>query len=117
MDDSVLFATIGELSARLRKREFSAVELTRAFSDRLEKLGPRYTALALLLRESAVRQAIPSDVRPVVDSALSRLHQDGSALVKRHATSGTTAESLNLQAERAELLVRSPLRGHSHATR
>jgi aspartyl-tRNA(Asn)/glutamyl-tRNA(Gln) amidotransferase subunit A len=57
MDDSVFFATITELNDRLRKREFSAVELARAFCDRLEKLGPRYNALALLLRESAVAQA------------------------------------------------------------
>jgi aspartyl-tRNA(Asn)/glutamyl-tRNA(Gln) amidotransferase subunit A len=57
MDDSIYFATITELSARLRKREFSAVELARAFIDRLEKLGPRYNAVALILRESAVRQA------------------------------------------------------------
>ena len=57
MDDSIFFATITELSARLRKREFSAVELARAFCDRLEKTGPRYNAVALILRESAVRQA------------------------------------------------------------
>jgi aspartyl-tRNA(Asn)/glutamyl-tRNA(Gln) amidotransferase subunit A len=61
MDDSVFFATVAELGARLRKREFSALELTRAFCDRLEKLGPRYNALALLLRESAVRQAKDAD--------------------------------------------------------
>jgi aspartyl-tRNA(Asn)/glutamyl-tRNA(Gln) amidotransferase subunit A len=57
MDDSVFFASIAELNQRLRKREFSAVELARAFCDRLEKLGPRYNALALSLRESAVAQA------------------------------------------------------------
>ena len=55
--DDVFFATIGELNAKLRAREFSGVELTRAFSDRLEKLGPRYNALALSLRSDALRQA------------------------------------------------------------
>ncbi len=55
--DDVFFATIGELRARLVAREFSAVELARAFCDRLEKLGPRYNALALLLREPAMAQA------------------------------------------------------------
>ena len=44
-------------SARLRAKEFSCVELTRAFCDRLERLGPRYNALALSLREQAIRQA------------------------------------------------------------
>jgi len=53
----VFFNTIGELSARLRAKEFSCVELTRAFCDRLERTGPRYNALALSLREEALRQA------------------------------------------------------------
>jgi aspartyl-tRNA(Asn)/glutamyl-tRNA(Gln) amidotransferase subunit A len=51
------FASIGEVSARLRAKEFSAVELTRAFCDRLERFGPRYNALSLSLREQAIRQA------------------------------------------------------------
>ena len=57
MDESVFFLTINELNAKLRAREFSTVELTRAFCDRMEKLGPRYNALALLLRDSAIRRA------------------------------------------------------------
>jgi aspartyl-tRNA(Asn)/glutamyl-tRNA(Gln) amidotransferase subunit A len=56
-DDDVFFATIGELSARLKAKEFSAVELTRAFAARLEKLGPRYNALALSLSEDAIKKA------------------------------------------------------------
>ncbi|MCX6620305.1 MAG: amidase [Acidobacteria bacterium] len=55
--DDIFFASAGELNAGLRARNFSAVELTRAFSDRLERIGPRYNALALSLRESALRQA------------------------------------------------------------
>ncbi len=55
--DDVFFATIGELNARLKAKEFSSAELTRAFLDRLEKLGPRYNALALSLREAALRKA------------------------------------------------------------
>ncbi len=55
--EDIFFATIGEFTAKLRAREFSCVELTRAFCDRLEKLGPRYNALALSLREDAMRQA------------------------------------------------------------
>lgn len=56
-DDSLFFAPVSELVAGLRKREFSALELTKAFSDRLEKFGPRYNALALSLREQAIRKA------------------------------------------------------------
>jgi aspartyl-tRNA(Asn)/glutamyl-tRNA(Gln) amidotransferase subunit A len=59
--DDVFFATIGELNARLRKREFSAVELTRAYCDRLEQIGPRYNALALGLRTQALRKAKDAD--------------------------------------------------------
>src|SRR5512141_828711 len=63
--DDIFFASIGELSARLRAREFSATEMTRAFSDRLERLGPRYSALALSLRDVAMRRAkdIDDDLR------------------------------------------------------
>jgi len=55
--DDVFFASVTELTQRLRAKEFSAVELTRAFCDRLEKFGPRYNALALSLREQAIRKA------------------------------------------------------------
>ncbi len=55
--NDVFFSTIPELNARLRDREFTAVELTRAFADRLEKIGPRFNALALPLRELALRKA------------------------------------------------------------
>ena len=57
IDDDIFFSTITDLNRRLRAREFSAVELTRACCDRLEKLGPRYNALALSLRPSALRTA------------------------------------------------------------
>jgi len=56
-NDDVFFATASELNAKLRAKEFSARELTRAFVDRLEKLGPRYNALSLSLREEAIRRA------------------------------------------------------------
>jgi len=57
VSEHLFFAGIAELGAKLRAREFSAVELTRVFCDRLEKLGPRYNALALSLREQAIAQA------------------------------------------------------------
>jgi aspartyl-tRNA(Asn)/glutamyl-tRNA(Gln) amidotransferase subunit A len=55
--DDLFFATIPELNARLTSREISAEELTRAFSDRLQQYGPRYNALALLLRQESLRKA------------------------------------------------------------
>ena len=43
------FATLSQLNAALKAKEFSAVDLARAFSERLQQLGPRYNALALPL--------------------------------------------------------------------
>jgi aspartyl-tRNA(Asn)/glutamyl-tRNA(Gln) amidotransferase subunit A len=53
----IFFATLSELSAKLKSREVSVLELTRAFTERLEKIGPRYNALALPLTEQALRRA------------------------------------------------------------
>ena len=53
----IFFATLPELNAALKAEEFSAVDLARAFSERLEQLGPRYNALALPLPQEALRQA------------------------------------------------------------
>ena len=57
MTDDVFFAPVSELNTRLRKKEFSTVELVRAFAQRLETLGPRYNALALPLTKSALKRA------------------------------------------------------------
>jgi aspartyl-tRNA(Asn)/glutamyl-tRNA(Gln) amidotransferase subunit A len=55
--DDIFFATITELNAKLKAREFSPVELVRAFAQRLEQLGPRYNALALPLTGPAIKRA------------------------------------------------------------
>lgn len=55
--DDIFFAGITELNQKLTKGEFSAVELARAFCDRLESIGPHYNALALSLRKDALRDA------------------------------------------------------------
>ena len=57
MTEADFFSPISELNARLKKREFTAVELVRDFGERLEKLGPRYNALALPLTEVALKRA------------------------------------------------------------
>jgi aspartyl-tRNA(Asn)/glutamyl-tRNA(Gln) amidotransferase subunit A len=57
----VFFSTIPELNARLRSKEISCVELTRAFANRLQQLGPKYNALALLLTQQAIRKAEETD--------------------------------------------------------
>src|SRR5882724_11021515 len=57
MADELVFATIGELNAKLKKREISAVELTSAYLDRLERLGPAHNALAHSFRKPALKKA------------------------------------------------------------
>jgi aspartyl-tRNA(Asn)/glutamyl-tRNA(Gln) amidotransferase subunit A len=57
MTDEVFFATISDLNARLKKREFSSEELVKAFGARLEALGPRYNALAHPLTTVALKRA------------------------------------------------------------
>lgn len=61
LPEDVFFSTATEIHARWKKGEFSAVELSRVFSDRLESLGPRFNALALSLREDAARRAAEID--------------------------------------------------------
>lgn len=53
----LFFATIPELNALLTQKEISAEDLARAFSERLQRLGPRYNALALPLPQEAIRKA------------------------------------------------------------
>ena len=57
LNDDIFFASITELNQKLKAKEISSVELTKAFCDRLEKIGPRYNALALSLRKRAVHDA------------------------------------------------------------
>ncbi|HKT60609.1 MAG TPA: amidase, partial [Gemmatimonadales bacterium] len=55
------FLTVPELGRLLRLRRLSSVELVTACLDRLERIGPRYAAVAELLRESAVAEARERD--------------------------------------------------------
>ena len=57
----IFFAGIGELNKLLTAKQISAEELARAFAARLEQLGPRYNALALPLRQEAIRKAKEAD--------------------------------------------------------
>src|ERR1700733_15870719 len=57
ISEDIYFASITEINQKLAKKEFSAVELASAFRARLETIGVRYNALALLLRKNALRDA------------------------------------------------------------
>jgi aspartyl-tRNA(Asn)/glutamyl-tRNA(Gln) amidotransferase subunit A len=56
-EDAIFFASIAELNRGLLDKDFSAEELARAFSERLQQLGPRYNALALALPQEAIHKA------------------------------------------------------------
>jgi aspartyl-tRNA(Asn)/glutamyl-tRNA(Gln) amidotransferase subunit A len=51
------FTTITELAPRLRRREISPVEVTRACLDRIEKLNPALNAFITVTTESALAEA------------------------------------------------------------
>ena len=72
--NDVFFASAVELNQRLLAKEFSAVELTKAFCDRLETSGPTYNALAHSLRKKALAKAKQTDRDLKVDRRRGPLH-------------------------------------------
>jgi len=54
--------TIAELAPRLRKREVSPLELTRACLDRVEKLNPALNAFITVTAESALEEAKAAEI-------------------------------------------------------
>ena len=60
-DTDLFFMTATELSKLLRRRKISSLELTRLYLERLERLGPKYNALAELTPDLALAQAKRAD--------------------------------------------------------
>lgn len=63
--DDIFFASISEINGQLKEKAFSDVDLIRAFTQRMEQLGPRYNALALLLPQRSIKaaRAVDSDLK------------------------------------------------------
>jgi aspartyl-tRNA(Asn)/glutamyl-tRNA(Gln) amidotransferase subunit A len=57
LNDETFFASIDELSAQIRARKLSPVELTEGYLARLEKYGQKLGAVAAIMREPALRDA------------------------------------------------------------
>ena len=55
------FASLPTLGRGLRAKQFTAVELTEFFLDRLEKIGPRLNAVVTVTRERALAEARQAD--------------------------------------------------------
>ena len=52
-----LYAPVSELSAQIRSRKLSPVELTEAYLQRLETVGRRLNSVAYVMRETALKEA------------------------------------------------------------
>jgi aspartyl-tRNA(Asn)/glutamyl-tRNA(Gln) amidotransferase subunit A len=57
LNDDTFFASIDELSAQIRARKLSPVELTEGYLARLERHGQKFGAVAHVMREPALRDA------------------------------------------------------------
>src|SRR6267142_373260 len=55
--DELFYLTVSELARRIESKKLSPVELTQAYLDRSQKLGPRFNAYARLTPELALTQA------------------------------------------------------------
>src|SRR3989475_3449909 len=55
--EELLYLTVSELARRIESKKLSPLELTQAYLDRSQKLGPRFNAYARLTPEIALTQA------------------------------------------------------------
>lgn len=60
-EDLDLFSSITELATLIRTRKITSVKLTEAYLQRLEKYGPRLNAVATVLADSALTEAVAAD--------------------------------------------------------
>ena len=59
--EDLLFSSIAGLAPLLRERKVTSEALTKAYLDRLEKLGPKLGAVVTLMRDSALKEARAAD--------------------------------------------------------
>ena len=60
-EDLDLFSSITELATLIRTRKITSVKLTEGYLQRLEKYGPRLNAVATVLHDSALTEAVAAD--------------------------------------------------------
>ena len=60
-EDLDLFSSITELATLIRTRKITSVKLTEAYLKRLEKYGPRLNAVATVLTDSGLTEAVAAD--------------------------------------------------------
>ncbi|MCU1282825.1 MAG: Amidase [bacterium] len=74
LGDDILFASVRELSEKLRKRELSPVELTQAYLERADSIGVELNAYATVTRDLALAQAKKAESEIAAGSWRGPLH-------------------------------------------
>src|SRR5213594_2343825 len=59
--EDILFAPVSELAELLKTKKISSGALTRAYLERLEKIGPKLGAVVTITRDLALKQAREAD--------------------------------------------------------
>src|SRR5262249_53103579 len=59
--EEILYLPVSELSKRIETKKLSPVDLTKAYLERSEKIGPRLNAYAKLTPEIALEQATAAE--------------------------------------------------------
>lgn len=72
--ESTLFGTVEELGASLRDDEFTVTELTTAYLDRLERIGPDLNAVVTVTRDRALETAAERDEELAAGDVRGPLH-------------------------------------------
>ncbi len=57
LSEDVVFSPVTELGRKIRRRQISPVELTEAYLERLERVGPKLNAVVTVTRDLALEQA------------------------------------------------------------
>src|SRR5258707_6202513 len=55
--EEIFYLSVSELAKRIESKKLSPVDLTQAYLERSQKLGPRFNAFARLTPETALEQA------------------------------------------------------------
>ncbi|GAB2514242.1 amidase [Nocardia heshunensis] len=88
MDSDLCYASARELAGWLRAGKLSAVEVTRAHLDRIERLNPKINAIVTLVPEQALAAARDADRRLAAGEEPGPLHGIPMAHKDTHDTAG-----------------------------
>ena len=73
-NEDIAFLDATELGARIARKEFSSVEVTQLYLDRLERYGARFGAVVTIMHDRALREAHAADAALARGERKSALH-------------------------------------------